>query len=240
MLCETNSLSSGGSPARNFAAVAKGRPCAAPSPSVVEPFRFKASVRKPPTDAVLVARARTGDAAAMRELLGRYEGRLFSLAMRIVQNEHDAQEVLQDVSFAVWQKLPHFEGRSQISTWLHRVTVNAALMHLRSRRRNLRILTAAGDVTRDRCSDGFDGFESLRAASPTPEDHLQFVDLRGEIRKAVSGLPQELRAVLLARLVEGRNTRQTANSLGLSTIAVKMRLHRARTVLRETIESHSC
>jgi len=107
------------------------RTVAAPPCSAL--FALTSDARNSVTDDVLVKLARQGDETAMAELLARYEGKLLRLAMRIVRNEHDAEEIVQDVSFTVWRKLPGFEGRAQIGTWLYRITVNASLMLLRTR-----------------------------------------------------------------------------------------------------------
>ena len=87
-------------------------------------------------DEVLVERARAKDEAAFEELVNRYENKLYRLAMRFVRNETDAQEILQDAFLSAWRNLPSFEGRAQFGSWMYRVTVNAALMLLRSRNRH--------------------------------------------------------------------------------------------------------
>ena len=84
------------------------------------------------SDEALVERARGKDEAAFEELVGRYEDKLYRLAMRFVRNETDAQEILQDAFLSAWRNLPAFEGRAQFGSWMYRVTVNAALMLLRA------------------------------------------------------------------------------------------------------------
>src|SRR5512140_3924949 len=88
------------------------------------------------SDESLVARARAKDETAFEELVNRYENKLYRLAMRFVRNETDAQEILQDAFLSAWRNLPTFEGRAQFGSWMYRVTVNAALMLLRSRNRH--------------------------------------------------------------------------------------------------------
>lgn len=186
-------------------------------------------------DEALVARAQGKDVAAFEELLGRYEEKLYRLAMRFVRNESDAQEILQDVFLSAWRKLPGFEGRAQFGSWMYRVTVNAALMFLRSRNRHPEVMLedmepGALSKTTEGSVHGLNEDWSRR-----PDEQLQSEELRRHIQRAVDGLPDGLRTVFLVRDVEGLSTEETAELLGLSLPAVKTRLHRARLALREAI-----
>jgi RNA polymerase sigma-70 factor, ECF subfamily len=189
------------------------------------------------TDDQLVACAQNGDQGALEELLGRHEPKLLQLAKRFVPNDHDAQEVVQDVFLTTWRKLPGFEGRAQIGTWLHRVTVNAALMFLRARSRRPHMMKTDGTAA-DVIGLANPCFEGGGWAARTPDDQLQSAELHHEIQKAVDELPASLRDVFFERLVEGRSTRQTAQALGLSTLVVRTRLHRARLLLRANIAEY--
>src|SRR6516164_2471046 len=84
-----------------------------------------------PTDDELIARARAKDFAAFEELLGRYEDKVFRLAYRILRNETDAKEILQETFVSIWRKLDTFKGDSQFGSWVYRIATNAALMRLR-------------------------------------------------------------------------------------------------------------
>lgn len=190
------------------------------------------------SDEELVTCVRQGDESALEELLGRHEEKLFQLAMRFVPNEHDAQEILQDVFLTTWRKLPSFEGRAQIGTWLYRVTVNAALMFLRARSRRPPMAMAETQAANVSDPMEFAGFGPNGYGARTPDDQLQSAELHWEIQKAVEELPAGLRTVFFERLVEGRSTRQTAQSLGLSAPVVRTRLHRARVLLRANMEGY--
>jgi len=190
------------------------------------------------SDEELVAWAREGDETALEEILGRHQGKLLALAKRIVPNDHDAQEVLQDVFLTTWRKLPGFEGRAQIGTWLHRVTVNAALMFLRARSRRCLPVFAGGQAPNNWDTAGSTPAAARSSAPRTPDDHLQSAELQWEIARAVDELPARLRSVFFARLVEGRSTRQTAQVLGVSPLVVRTRLHRARLLLRANIAGY--
>jgi RNA polymerase sigma-70 factor (ECF subfamily) len=189
-------------------------------------------------DDMLVARARAGDEVALRRLLDRHKSKLLRLAMRFVGNENDAQEILQDVLVIIWRKLPGFEGRAQVGSWLYRVTMNASLMFLRSRNRILET-TRSGMYQTELATSAEDGAsESSSDSSTRPDEQLQSAELKYQIQKALDKLPSGLRLVFCEREVKGNSTQQTAESLGLSKPAVKTRLHRARAALRENMSDY--
>jgi RNA polymerase sigma-70 factor (ECF subfamily) len=187
------------------------------------------------TDEALVERAQKNDFSALRELFDRHEERLFRLAMRFVRDENDAREILQDVFITAWRKLPGFEGRSKIGSWLYRVTANASLMFLRARSRRPTFKfsnVSSEDIASEAANSNHEfGF----SWPPRPDEHLASGELRREIQNAVENLPDMLRQVFLAREIEGHSTLQTARSLGVTEQAIKTRLHRARAVLRQNI-----
>jgi RNA polymerase sigma-70 factor (ECF subfamily) len=192
---------------------------------------------KTPNDDALVARTRAGDLGAFEELMGRHGETLLRLAFRYVRNEHDAQEVLQDVFVTTWRKLPGFQDRAQIGSWLYRVTVNASLMLLRVRKRRPECValgpgsrTTKQDFERDMDLHGSEGHR--------PDTQLESEELRRVIQGAVERLPPTLRSVFEIREVQGWSTRHTARLLGLSEATVKTRLHRARRALREKVEGY--
>ena len=188
-------------------------------------------------DEALVERARAKDEAAFEELVNRYENKLYRLAMRFVRNETDAQEILQDAFLSAWRNLPSFEGRAQFGSWMYRVTVNAALMLLRSRNRHPEVAVddVEPTVLNDAVVESGQAMRSNAAWSQRPDDQLQSAEMRKHIQTSVDALPDGLRTVFLLRDVEELSTEDTAEMLGLSVPAVKTRLHRARLALREAI-----
>jgi len=188
-------------------------------------------------DEVLVARARAKDVGAFEELVERYQDKLYRLAMRFVRNETDAQEILQEAFLSAWKNLPSFEGRAQFGSWMYRVTVNAALMLLRSRNRHPEV--DVDEIEPIALSEAVDQASQVTGNlgdwSQRPDNQLQSEELRNHIQKSVDALPAGLRTVFLLRDVEELSTEDTAEMLGLSVPAVKTRLHRARLTLREAI-----
>ncbi len=194
-----------------------------------------ASSDAPPlaTDEELIARARAADFAAFEELLGRYEDKVFRLAYRILRNETDAKEILQETFVSIWRKLDTFKGDSQFGSWVYRIATNAALMRLRAHRRH-------PEVSTEELPIGYlDNYGTPMPAgenwSKRPDDELQSAELRSHIQAAVDALPDIYRTVFVIRDVEGLSTEETADVLGISVPTVKTRLHRARIALRDAI-----
>jgi RNA polymerase sigma-70 factor (ECF subfamily) len=157
------------------------------------------------------------------------------MARRMVRSDADAEDVTQDVLLQVVRKLPTFRGESALPTWLHRVTINAALSHRRKH--------AVREQHRSR--DTFDAVLAEQPASgegwdgaSAPEAHLLSREMRALIERAVAGLPAIYRAVFLSADVEGLSNAAIADRFGLSLAAVKSRLHRARQLLRDALAPH--
>src|SRR5262245_50382644 len=150
-----------------------------------------------------------------------YAPRVYSVARRMVASDFDAEDVTQDVLLQVIRKLPSFRGESSFPTWLHRVTVNAALSH---RRRQ-----AVRDEKRQTLND-VHGEEAVATAthSPPPDDLLADHETKQLIQRAIDSLPEGYRTVFVLADVEGLPNAEVAERMGLSLPAVKSRLLRAR------------
>jgi RNA polymerase sigma-70 factor (ECF subfamily) len=184
-------------------------------------------------DAALVARLRAGDDAAFEELVRSASPRLLSTLRRMLRSDEDARDALQETFLAAFRALPRFEGQSKLSTWLHRIAVNAALMKLRSRRR--RPEESIDELLPRFESDGH--FE--RGSAPVGrlvDEEVGEARRRAAVRRCIDALPESHRLVIVLRDVEGLGTEETARQLGISADAAKMRLHRARQALRTLLE----
>jgi RNA polymerase sigma-70 factor (ECF subfamily) len=183
----------------------------------------------------LIAQLRAGDEAAFEHVVRQYGGRLLAVARRIVGTEEDARDVVQDAFLNAFRSLDRFEGNAKLSTWLHRIAVNAALMKLRTRKRK-------PEQSIDTLLPGFldDGhFEERFQSWEEPIDHaMERQENRDLVRKKIDELPDSYRTVLVLRDIEGLDTEETANMLGLSVNATKIRLHRARQALRTMLAPH--
>jgi RNA polymerase sigma-70 factor (ECF subfamily) len=186
-------------------------------------------------EASLVAQLRAGDQAAFEQVVRAYGGRLLAVARRIVGSEEDARDVVQDAFMNAFKSLDRFEGNAKLSTWLHRIVVNAALMRLRTRKRK-------PEQSIETMLPSFldDGHHEERFQSwDEPIDKImERAENRELVRRQIDALPEGYRTVLVLRDIEGLDTEETANVLGLSVNATKIRLHRARQALRSLLAPH--
>jgi RNA polymerase sigma-70 factor (ECF subfamily) len=183
-------------------------------------------------DAALLTALRAGDDVAFETLVRRFSGRMLTVARRLVTNEADAQECLQEALLSAFKALPGFDGRSQLGTWLHRIVVNAALMKLRTRRRH-------PECSIDNLLPAFldDGHQRNPGRPWKAEPAvLEREETRDTVRRKIHELPENYRTVLLLRDIEEYDTETVAQLLDLTTTAVKVRLHRARQALRSLLE----
>ena len=188
-----------------------------------------------PTEALLVERLRSGEEAAFEELVRSYGGQLLRVARRFFRSEEDALDALQDAFLSIFKSIGRFEANSRLSTWLHRIVVNASLMKLR-RQKSLR------ETDIDALLPQFqeDGHQ-VRDSVPWSEDAEALsakTEVREVVREAIHQLPESARAVLLLRDIEELSTEETAEILGITANAVKIRLHRARQALRALLDPH--
>jgi RNA polymerase sigma-70 factor, ECF subfamily len=201
----------------------------------VPPFGYRVPPARPSTDLEtdLVDRLRAGDERAYETVVREHGGRLLSVARRMLRNEEDARDAVQDAFLSAFRSLEEFQGTARLSTWLHRIVVNAALMKLRTASRRPEepiedLLPRFDDE--GRWSDAVSAYESRSDVL------LQRRDTRVMVRRCIDALPEAYRTVLLLRDIEDLDTEEAAAALGISPNAVKIRLHRARQALRTLLE----
>ena len=181
-------------------------------------------------EAAIVARARLGDAKAFSELLRRYEGKIFRLALHITQNREDAEDVLQEAFLKAYEHLNQFQGQSKFYTWIVRIAVNQALMKLRKRKSDRSVsLDETIDTGEDTVS------REIAAWDENPEQQYSREEINQILSSAIDGLAPIYRAVFVLRDVDELSTEETAEALELSVPAVKSRLLRARLQLRDKL-----
>ena len=177
-----------------------------------------------------LAALKAGDRAEFAYFVEAYSGQVYRLALKMLQNTQDAEDILQETFIKAYKALPKFEGRSSLSTWLYRIATNEALMFLRKKR--------PVQVSVDQPIENDEGDERPRQIIDwccLPENELMSTEARANLDRSVEQLPESLRAVFLLRDIEGLSTRETAEVLDISESAVKTRLSRARFRLRELL-----
>lgn len=181
----------------------------------------------------LLPRLRAGDEAAFTEFVRAYSGRMLAVARRIVHDEHDAADAVQDGFLSAFKSLDRFEGNSSPGTWLHRIVVNACLMKLRSRSRRHDVLLEDLLPKYDQTGHHVD---PPCPWSRSSDEALLQEEARDRIRDSINRLPSDYRDIVLLRDIEGLDTEQTAELLQVSAAVVRTRLHRARQALRKLLE----
>lgn len=182
------------------------------------------------SDDTLIEQFVAGCALSYEELITRYETKVHNLAMRLTRNSEDAEEVLQDVFVTVYRKIEGFEGKAKFSSWLYRITVNAAFMKLRKRKQDQSV--SLDDMLPHLQNKAIAQRNNFGA-------HSDARALNNEIRIALEGaitkLPDDYRAVFVLRDIDGLSNKEVGEILSLSIPAVKSRLHRSRLMLRKRL-----
>ncbi len=175
-----------------------------------------------------------GDRAEFARLVDEYSLHIYRLALRMLGNPQDAEDVLQNTFLNALRALPKFESRSSLSTWLYRIAVNEALMLVRKRKPQVSLTPVNEEGDED--EDG----EELQIVDwgHLPESELLSNEARQHVDQAIQQLPDTLKVVFLLRDVEGLSIEETAEALRISQAAVKTRLLRARLHMREDLSNY--
>lgn len=185
------------------------------------------------TEAFSLEALRAKDRAEFARLVEAYSDAIYRLALKMLNNPQDAEDVLQETFFKAYRALPNFDGRSSISTWLYRIATNEALMVLRKHKNVLISIDEPADSEEETQ-------EPLQIVDwcCLPEGELLTAEGRTYLEKAIQKLPHTLRVVFLLRDIEGLSTEETSQVVDISVPAVKTRLSRARLRLREELSTY--
>jgi RNA polymerase sigma-70 factor (ECF subfamily) len=193
--------------------------------------RLKGRERFMLDDAQLLIALRQRDPAAFAQLFELYSDKVYRLALGLLEDENEAEGVVQDAFMRLLEHLDQFEGRSKLGTWLYRVAYNLSIDQLR-KRQQLLSLVDEGD------------YESIPMPSvltdwrEVPETWLDSSELSAELDRAIASLPAKLKTVFILREIEGCSTAECSQILAISESAAKVRLHRARLLLRERLAEY--
>jgi RNA polymerase sigma-70 factor (ECF subfamily) len=186
-----------------------------------------------PDEAALLAGLQRGEKLACACLLRRFAGQVYSVGLRLTANPDEAEEVLQETFISACAKVGNFEGRSSLGTWLYRIATNAALMRLRKRQLETVSLDEPAEL-----SEGDLVPRQVIDWTFEPGQQMLNEELREVMEQALAELPESLRVVFVLRDIQGLPTAETAEALGISQAAAKVRLHRARLQLRERLSAY--
>jgi len=180
----------------------------------------------------LIERAKKGDRLAISELVNKYSERIYNLALRILRNHEDAEDILQETFLTVIEKLDQFDGRSQFFTWVYRIATNASLMKLRKKKVVFQKM--------DDNDDFQDSIESRVFVDWTQDASFDIYDqeVKKKIDGAINNLSDIYRSVFVLRDIEGLSIKETSEILSITQENVKIRLRRARQFLRDYLSDY--
>ena len=184
-------------------------------------------------DGFSLAALRSGDRVEFAQVVDTYYEMIYRLAIRMLSNPQDAEDILQETFIKVYRNFKNFDGRSSVSTWLYRIATNEALMFLRRQHPDT---TSIDDSYEN--DDGLEKPAHIVDWCCLPEDELMSAEALAHLDESVESLPPNLRVVFVLRDIQGLSTRETAEVLNLTEVAVKTRLSRARFKLRELLSKY--
>ena len=184
-------------------------------------------------DPSFLSALRSGDREACAKLVDLHSNQIYRLALKMLNDPADAEDVLQETFIKAFRSITSFEGRSSLSTWLYRIAVNEALMLIRKQKPQVQLTDEKDD-------------ENENSETPVqivdwcclPERELMSTESKHHLNQAISELPETLRIVFILRDIEGLSIRETAETIGITGTNVKTRLLRARLRLRESLSQY--
>jgi RNA polymerase sigma-70 factor, ECF subfamily len=186
-------------------------------------------------DASLVERLRNGDEGAFEQMVWTFGARLLATARRYLRSEDDACDALQDAFLCAFKSIGKFKGDSKLSTWLHRIVVNSALMRLRAKRHHLETQGEGIDELLPRFDPAGNWTEERSCTMPA-HIFLEISQTRAMVRRCIEQLPNAYRLIVILRDIEELDTDEVATLLDVKPNNVKVRLHRAHQALKVLIE----
>jgi RNA polymerase sigma-70 factor (ECF subfamily) len=191
--------------------------------AIAELKPLEALTRETLTDEEIIRRVIAGEPSLFELIMRRHNQRIYRTVRSIVRDDFEAEDVMQQAYINAYTHLDQFEERASFSTWLTRIAINESFARVRPR--PLRI----ADDLDDRA------MEQIQSTDLDPEQRLASAELRALVESEIAALPESYRVVLMLREIEGLDTREVAECLGVSEDVVKTRLYRAREILRENV-----
>ncbi|MCJ7569807.1 MAG: sigma-70 family RNA polymerase sigma factor [Anaerolineales bacterium] len=184
-------------------------------------------------ETISIKALKAGDREAFAAMVDAYSPRLYKLALRMLGDSLEAEDILQEAFLKAYRGIENFRGGSKLSTWLYRITVNEALMRIRKNK-----LTTAPIDEPLLLEDGAEVPRELKDWCCLPEAELMSAEAQSTLDIAIDSLSPTLRAAFVLRDLQGLSTREAAEVIQISEAAIKTRLLRARLQLRESLSSY--
>ena len=188
-----------------------------------------------PKDTALLARLQTGDELALAELADAYSSKIYQLAFRYLRNKEDAEEVTQDVLYKVYRKVGAFRGDAALSSWIYRITFNAAMSRLRTAKYQRSQDEERRSASPDGDEQGTQAAADIADWSDMADERVLRSQLRRRVFSAILALPAIYRAPVMLRDIQGMSTEEASAMLRVKDQTLKSRLHRGRLILRKQL-----
>jgi RNA polymerase sigma-70 factor (ECF subfamily) len=175
--------------------------------------------------------ARNGDRGAFAELLELYKDKIYHLAYRMLNNKHEAEDAVQETFLRVYTNLHRYDEQQKFSTWIFRIATNHCIDRLRKRKHSAYSLDAEMPD-----GEGNDYYSMLPGNEDTPEKQIVLSETQQQIRKAIDGLPEKYKSVVILRYLQDMSLQEISDVLDMPVTTVKTRVHRGREYLRKKLE----
>lgn len=174
--------------------------------------------------------SRGGDRRAFAELVELYKDKLYHLAYRMLNQSHEAEDVVQETFLRVYTNLHRYDETQKFSTWIYRIATNLCIDRLRKRKANYSLDAEMPD------GEGADWYSLLPSDQATPESEVVLSEMQGHIRAAIETLPEKYKSVVILRYLHDMSLQEIGDVLGMPVTTVKTRVHRGREFLRKKLE----
>ncbi|AWB46095.1 RNA polymerase sigma factor SigW [Paenibacillus sp. CAA11] len=182
-------------------------------------------------DTRLVKLARKGNQEAFAELVELYKDKLYHLAYRMLNNRHEAEDVVQETFLRVHKNWMRYDENQKFSTWIYRIATNLSIDRLRKRKPSYSLDAELND------QEGTDGYALIPGDERTPESEYMLSETQQSIHQAIDSLPAKYKSVMILRYLQEMSLQEIGDTLGMPVTTVKTRVHRGREFLRKKLES---
>ncbi|RJG17613.1 RNA polymerase sigma factor SigW [Paenibacillus thiaminolyticus] len=174
--------------------------------------------------------ARKGDTRAFAEIVELYKDKIYHLAYRMLNNRHEAEDVVQDTFLRVYRNLDRYDENQKFSTWIYRIGTNLCIDRLRKRKPNYSL---DAEMTEQ---EGVDGYAMIPSDDRTPESYLIVSETQRMVQEAINSLPSKYRSVMVLRYLQDMSLQEISDVLDMPVTTIKTRVHRGREFLRKKLE----
>ncbi len=187
-----------------------------------------------PLESISISALKNGDRAEFAKMVEVYSSKIYNLALKILGDQRDAEDALQETFMKALKGVKAFEGRSSLSTWLYRIATNEALMIVRKRKPEINMEKRENDDSEDQLNEPY----QFTDWCCLPENEYQSTEVRSFMDQAIQRLTPALKTVFVLRDLQGLSVKETADILNVNEGVVKTRLLRARLQLREDLSTY--